>query len=99
MTPLESSPLSAQEIEAYWQKAKTALATWDQVKSSTSAPEFAAYRETISDAHHGVATILEALEDEFSTMKRKIGAVKLLLKDLDRHDSMAKDRFWNLKRP
>lgn len=96
---IPETQLTAEEIESYWNKARTALAQWEIVKSSTSAPEFSAYRETLSDAHHGVSTILEGLEDEFSTLKRKIGAVKLLLKDLDRHDSMAKDRYWGLRRP
>ena len=96
---IPETQLTAAEIESYWNKAKTSLSQWELVKSSTSAPEFSAYRETLSDAHHGVSTILDALEDDFSTLKRKIGSVKLLLKDLDRHDSMAKDRFWNLKRP
>lgn len=96
---IPETQLTAEEIETYWKKARTALGIWETVKSSSSAPEFAAYRETLSDAHHGVSTILEALEDQHSDLKRKIGAVKLLLKDLDRHDSMSKDRFWNLKRP
>lgn len=96
---IPSSSLTAEEIEAYWKKAQTALSIWEQVKSSTSAPEFSTYRETVSDARHGISTILEELEGQHSDLKRKIGAVKLLLKDLERHDSMAKDRFWQAKRP
>ncbi len=91
--------LSAEEILAYWQNAESALKTWDAVKSSTNAPELAAYRETLSDARHGIETILDVLETKQSDLKRKVGAVKHLLKDLDRHDDLSKDRFWAIKRP
>lgn len=96
---IPETQLTVEEIESYWKKARTSLDQWEIVKSSTSAPEFSTYRETLSDALHGVATILEALEDQHSDIKRKIGSVKLLIKDIERHDSMAKDRFWQLKRP
>ncbi|MES2789830.1 MAG: hypothetical protein V4719_09420 [Planctomycetota bacterium] len=96
---IPSNELASEEILAYWGKAEAALNTWDAVKGSTSAPEFATYRETLSDARHGIETILDVLETKQSDLKRKIGAVKLLLKDIGRHDDLAKDRFWAIKRP
>lgn len=69
------------------------------VKSSTSASEFAAYRERLSGASHGIVAILDRLETEQSDLKRKLGAVKLLLGDLGRHEDLAKDRFWAIMRP
>lgn len=96
---IPDSQLTAAEIESYWNKARTALAQWEIVKSSTSAPEFSTYRESVSDAMHGIDTIIGEMDTQLGDLKRKMGAVKLLRKDLERHDDLAKTRFWNLKRP
>jgi len=86
------------DIRLFWETAQLCLKDWDTIKSSTSAAEFSAYREMISTASHGIETILESLEGQHSDVKRKIGAVKLLLRDLKRHDDLAKDRYWTIRK-
>jgi antitoxin component HigA of HigAB toxin-antitoxin module len=96
---LPTKDLTPNEIRDYWKMAEAVLHDWDVIKTATSAPEFGAYRERLSDARHGIETILDVLEGQHSDLKRKIGAVKLLVRDIDRHSDLAKDRFWALKRP
>lgn len=90
--------LSAEEIKSYWQKAEGTLKQWERVKTSINAVEFATYREALSDAKHGIETILDLLQDQYSDLRRKMGAVKLLLKDLSRHDELSKEKYWQLRK-
>ena len=94
---IPSKELSAEEIGSYWLLAQSTIAEWDSVKTSTSAQEYTAYRERLSTACHGISTILDHLEKDMSGLKNKIGSVKLLIKNLQRYDEMAKARYWEHK--
>jgi len=95
---LPKTELTVSDIQTAWTVAQSSLKDWDAVKSSTSANEYGAYREMLSTATHGVEEILAVLEGQQSDLKRKVGAVKLLLRDIKRHDDIAKDRYWAIKR-
>ena len=89
--------LTAEDIQTSWALAQVTIKEWDNVRSSTNASEYTAYRERLSTAHHGVASILSELEKQAGLLKNKIGSVKLLMKDLERHEAMAKNRYWEYR--
>ena len=97
MLNIPSHSLTAEEIGNYWILAQATIAEWESVKTSTSAQEYTAYRERLSTASHGISTILDYLEKDLSGIKNRIGSVKLLLKDMERHSEMAKSRYWEHK--
>lgn len=94
---IPSQSLSAEDIATSWKLAQSTIQEWDNVRSSTNASEYTAYRERLSDASHGISTILDHLDKELSLLKNKRGAVKLLLHDLERHSDLAKNRYWEYK--
>ena len=70
--------------------ANTVISEWARVKSSTSQPEYRAYRERLSDAHRAVSTV-------WQDMKQQASSVKFIIDDLDRHDDLAKACYWEHK--
>jgi hypothetical protein len=96
---IPSNPLSSEETTAYLKMAQAAIADWKTIKTSTNAQEYAAYRELISNASQGIKTILAELKRNKRDLENKMGSVELLLKDLDRHEELAKTEYWSLRRP
>src|SRR5262245_70325 len=90
--------LTGTQIREYWDRADATLKKWAAVSTSTSPDEFQAYREELAEAMGGIERIADMLEAQISDHKRKLGSVKLLLKDISRHSDLAKDKFWQAKR-
>ena len=97
MTDL-TTQLTAEEIREICKTAQAVVADWGTLKGSTSTTDYQVYRERIAEVQSGAEAVKEYYEDRKSEDNRNLGAVKLLIKNLERHSDLAKDRYWSLRR-
>ncbi len=97
MSDFVTTQLTAQDINKYWSEAQQVLAKWTAVKSTTNTQEIEQFRDELATATHGIETIEDYLEGQINDWKKRLGAAKLLIKDLKNHEEIAKRKYWNLR--
>jgi len=95
---LPANQLTPLEISDIISASQASIADWEVIKTSITANEFSAYRERLSHSLHGLETILDVLEGQQSELKNKTGFVKLQIRNVKRHDDLARDKYWSIRK-
>lgn len=95
---ISETQLTQDDITNYWAMAQEVISKWSIAKSTSALSEIDAYREELVQAKQGISTIEDYCENQVSEWKKKLGAVKLMRRNLDNHIDMAKNRYWLLRK-